>query len=286
MQFNQYNDVKAFYRDAYGMLMRHEAQNLILLGNLVIGNAGTDKSGWRDPANWLMATVTDESGIRLTALMTPPYRVTLYATDNLIDDDAIACLIRGIAETRFKVNGVMTEKTLAERFATTFAGTAGKKIIIGKNMRIYELMRVASGIPSAEIRPARESDMAFLPYWMDGFSCDCSIMPSLRQDAEEMRRQINMGSIHILEDGGTPVCMAKKQREIQKVCGVGGVYTPPWFRRKGYATACVAALSRLILSRGFEKCVLYTDLANPTSNSIYQKIGYTPICDSVEIEFE
>jgi predicted GNAT family acetyltransferase len=80
--------------------------------------------------------------------------------------------------------------------------------------------------------------------------------------------------------------MVNKNREMRSVCGVSGVYTPPYFRGKGYASSCVAALSRLILERGFTKCVLYTDLANPTSNSIYQKIGYKPVCDSLEIKFE
>jgi predicted GNAT family acetyltransferase len=79
--------------------------------------------------------------------------------------------------------------------------------------------------------------------------------------------------------------MAKIGRELSTVCTIGLVYTPPYFRGKGYATSCVAAVSQLALDRGFEKCVLYTDLANPTSNSIYMKIGYRPICDSIEIKF-
>jgi predicted GNAT family acetyltransferase len=80
--------------------------------------------------------------------------------------------------------------------------------------------------------------------------------------------------------------MAQKNREMQTVSGVSYVYTPPYFRGKGYATSCVADLSRLLLKEGFTKCVLYTDLANPTSSSIYQKVGYRPVCDSLEIKFE
>jgi hypothetical protein len=67
---------------------------------------------------------------------------------------------------------------------------------------------------------------------------------------------------------------------------VGGVYTPPELRNRGYATSCVAELSRNILQSGKEFCTLYTDLANPTSNSIYMKIGYKPVCDSVEYAFK
>ncbi len=64
------------------------------------------------------------------------------------------------------------------------------------------------------------------------------------------------------------------------------VYTPPEHQRRGYATACVAALSQHLLDSGRSFCFLFTDLANPTSNSIYQKIGYRPVCDFVDIEFD
>ena len=63
------------------------------------------------------------------------------------------------------------------------------------------------------------------------------------------------------------------------------VYTPPELRGRGYASACVAALSQQLLDAGWEFCTLYTDLANPTSNSIYQRIGYRPVCDSNEYHF-
>ena len=63
------------------------------------------------------------------------------------------------------------------------------------------------------------------------------------------------------------------------------VYTPPELRGHGYASAVVAALSQRLLDAGHQYCALYTDLANPTSNSIYQKIGYTPVSDAVEYAF-
>lgn len=85
MQFKLYTDVHEFYIDIYDVLMRHEAQNLIPLGNIIIGHEGKDKTDWRDPVNWLMATISDAKGIQLTAIMTPPHNITLYATDNKIN---------------------------------------------------------------------------------------------------------------------------------------------------------------------------------------------------------
>jgi uncharacterized protein len=62
------------------------------------------------------------------------------------------------------------------------------------------------------------------------------------------------------------------------------VYTPPALCRRGYASACVAALSARLLTEGRRLCFLYTDLANPTSNAIYQKIGYRPVYDIDDID--
>lgn len=78
--------------------------------------------------------------------------------------------------------------------------------------------------------------------------------------------------------------MAASVRPTRRAIAIGGVYTPPQWRGRGYATSCVAALSELLLGRGFEFCVLYTDLANPTSNGIYARIGYRPVRDFLMYE--
>jgi uncharacterized protein len=67
---------------------------------------------------------------------------------------------------------------------------------------------------------------------------------------------------------------------------VNEVYTPPYFRGKGYASSCVVGLSDHMLESGYKSCSLFTDLNNPVSNSIYMKIGYKPICDYVNISFQ
>jgi uncharacterized protein len=64
------------------------------------------------------------------------------------------------------------------------------------------------------------------------------------------------------------------------------VYTPPRHRGKGYATSLVAELTGRLLAAGHRRCMLVTDLANPTSNGIYRRIGYLPVCDSADYRFE
>ena len=288
MEIKLYTDVHEFYKDTYDVLIRHEAQNLIPLGNIIIGYEGKDKTDWRDPVNWLMATISDAKGIQLTAIMTPPHNITLYATDNIINPEAINCLIDGLKDR--EIPGVLSEKSLAEYFAKEYTSRKGITYKTTMSQRIYELTEVNPDIPKVGIvRLLDEKDMPFFPYWAEAFYAAGSYGKtemSIPQNAAPYLYRIASKKIYILEDNGRPVSMAGYTREMQTAIGVAFVYTPPYERSKGYATSVVAQISQLALDKGFTKCVLYTDLANPTSNSIYQKIGYKPICDSLQIKFE
>lgn len=289
MQFKLYTDVHEFYKDTYEVLMRHEAQNMIPLGNLIMGHEGVDKTDWRDPVHWLMATVSDAKGIQLTALMTPPHNITLYATDNIIHPEAVDCLIDGLKDR--DLPGVITEKALAEHFAKAYALRKGLTVQTTMNQRIYELTAVNPAIQKVgNIRLLDEKDIHFFPYWAEAFNAAGSYgkteMSIPQENADPYLYRIASKKLYILEDHGIPVAMAGFTRVMQTAIGVAFVYTPPYERRKGYATSIVAQISQLALDKGFTRCVLYTDLANPTSNSIYQKIGYTPVCDSLQLRFE
>ena len=97
-------------------------------------------------------------------------------------------------------------------------------------------------------------------------------------------RRIDSGEIYLWDDG-EPRCMEGRSRPTRHTVTVNAVYTPPEFRSVGYATSTVAALSQRLLGEGYRACVLYTDLANPTSNGIYQRIGYRAASDSVRCLF-
>ena len=81
------------------------------------------------------------------------------------------------------------------------------------------------------------------------------------------------------EDGGAAVSMAGFGGRTPNGVRIGPVYTPPELRGRGYASALTAALTQRLLDGGLRFCFLFTDLANPTSNSIYQRIGYEPVSD-------
>ena len=88
------------------------------------------------------------------------------------------------------------------------------------------------------------------------------------------------------EDVGQPVSLAGVGRPTAHSMSVGPVFTPVEFRGNGYATSLVAQVSQEILDSGKTMATLYTDLSNPTSNAIYQRIGYRRVGDSVNRWFD
>ncbi len=83
-----------------------------------------------------------------------------------------------------------------------------------------------------------------------------------------------------------PVSMLGITQPVARVVRIGPVYTPLQYRRNGYAGSAVAAVSRRALAGGASRCMLFTDLANPTSNKIYAEVGYRRIADWEEYAFD
>jgi predicted GNAT family acetyltransferase len=122
--------------------------------------------------------------------------------------------------------------------------------------------------------------------WMAGFAVD-GRLPG--HEGEVLRRsaatRIAGGALFLWDDGGAPASMASLQGATRHGIRVSFVYTPPERRSRGYASACVAAVSARALAGGSRFCTLYTDLSNPTSNAIYQRLGYRRIGEAAMVAF-
>ena len=149
---------------------------------------------------------------------------------------------------------------------------------------VYQLDRVipVEGV-RGRARMATQGDVETLIPWGEGFGQDLGEAFTLR--AESIRKLVDRNGMFVWVDGG--LCsMTVAQGLTGTGCRVGYVYTPPERRGSGYASALVAAVSQRMFDAGLSFCVLYTDLSNPTSNSIYKKIGYARIADVVDVEIE
>lgn len=197
---------------------------------------------------------------------------------------AIAALVEDVGRVYSSLNGVGGPAAVAEAFAQTWTARHGGTWKTRFRMRLHELTRVSfpAPLPAGSLRKATEADLPLAREWTDAYVRDVGLAVPVPDMAQ---RLVARGLLFFWTDAGRECAMASSSRETRSGCAINMVYTPPRFRRSGYATAAVATLSDALLKSGRRFCCLYTDLANPTSNSIYAKIGYRPIRDDVEIDF-
>jgi len=283
MKMTTYDDAKHFLQDAQDWLEREESLNNMMLG-LAIRLAGADKPPGK-PA--VMMTVAGSGGLEAAAVMTPPRGVVLYAPAEQATA-ALEALAVALQAGRHPVPECLGPSATALAFAQIWARTTGQNFARKMSQRIYELRKVVfpAGVSGTARLPNR-SDTDLLADWTHRFSLEVSAgeqsdPKSARASVEEL---MAAGQKLIWEDRGQPVSMAAAQRPLPHGIAISRVYTPPEYRGHGYASACVAELSQRQLDTGRQFCCLYTDLANPTSNSIYQKIGYVPVADSSHYVF-
>ncbi|MFC8043197.1 GNAT family N-acetyltransferase [Nocardia sp. NPDC057353] len=151
--------------------------------------------------------------------------------------------------------------------------------------RLFELGTLVPppGVPGA-LRAVRPAEAELARAWFGAFNAE-SHAPGGEREAPELddvRYRIAKGRLWFWEHAGQPVHLTGTNPPVAGVARVGPVYTPPEQRGRGWASAAVAEVSRVFAAEGARVC-LFTDLANPTSNKIYQRIGYRPVADMAEL---
>jgi RimJ/RimL family protein N-acetyltransferase len=177
----------------------------------------------------------------------------------------------------------------AEAFAAARAARTGCRTVPVRRMRLFALDVLAPprGVPG-RARLAAAGDVPLLGSWLRAFAAEAG--HEGRATAAEAEEQValvmRLGGGEVLwEVDGTPVAQACAKPVIAGASRIGPVYTPPEHRGHGYAAAVTAAASRWALDAGAQRVVLFTDLANPTTNRLYPRIGYRPVHDAVELRF-
>lgn len=278
MQLRRFENVKEFWQYAQTYLLENEAEHNALLGIIHTLLQYPE----RYPASPYLAIVQANSKILAIALRTPPNYLLLSKVQgfnalNLIAEDLQHEQLPG-------VGGLVAE---TEAFVQIWRTLTGQVYQRGAESRLYQLTRVEPiTAVRGNLRLANPGDRPLLLQWFAAFYADIDTVTDdeiVRRVDVDLKRQ----SIYFWEDG-VPVSMVGGRQFTSTAARIAPVYTPPEHRCKGYATASVAALSQKFLAQGCDaeqfplrskRCFLFTDLANSTSNSIYQKIGYRPVCD-------
>lgn len=284
MMVTTYTSGVDFLAQAQATLEADEAANNLLLGiaqRLAAGNA---------PPNWstpYLATVADAAGqLSLEAVMTPPAKLVLHGEGD-VWQPALEPLAHNLLDSGWYVPGVLGPSEVVHAFAETWQTVARRPYRRGMRQRIYELRQVVyRGAAPGCLRGAVADDLDLLAAWFAAFHAEAlHETPDPETTRDNAERRILAGDMVVWEDDRQVVSMAARSRPSAHGIAVNAVYTPPELRGRGYATSAVAALSQQLLDAGYEFCCLFTDLGNPTSNRIYQRIGYRPVCDFNEYIF-
>lgn len=227
------------------------------------------------PDGALVAAVRGEAVVA-TAVWSASWDVVLSE----IDDPAAAAALAGALATE-DLRGVHGPIERVEAFARAWAAKRGMACRQAMHQRIYALERVRPpvGVPG-RLRRAIRADRTTLVEWTTAFDRE-AMGSSVARDHEVLADELiaserRLG--YVWEDGA-PVSMLQATGATPHGIRIGAVYTPPERRGRGYASACVAAASQAQLDAGRRWCFLFTDVTNPTSNRIYQAIGYEPVRD-------
>ena len=283
MKIKVYTSPGEVLRKTEKLLVEKEAENNLPLGILKMLKKEEEKKEYnKEEKPFLVLGENNNNDIEFIIIQTPPHNLVVCGNETAVKD-----IVSWLKENKIHIPGVVGCMPLVEKFAEAWRDDTNCQLQVFMQQKIYKLETLKT-FPrrKGKLCYATEDDIALVTYWTQSFYEE-ALEPLEKKKAEEfIKKEIRCNRIFLWRDeNGVPVSMAKRARESENGVVLSLVYTPDEYKKKGYATTCVAALSEWLLKEGFKFCSLYTDVANPTSNSIYMKIGFEAVADSVEYRF-
>jgi uncharacterized protein len=260
-----------FLDRAGDFLVAREAEH-----NLILGLAGRLRENpYTYGAEPYFAVAEDDGRVVAVAMRTPPHNLILSEVE---DERALDALAEDVRATFAELPGVLGPKQAAERFVSLW-GVPGE-LRLAQRAHRAESVTLPEAVPG-RMRAYDDGDRELVLRWLQEFIDEA--LPDGAPDSPESSLEHRLadpdGDFVFWEDGGEPVSLAGYGAPTPHGIRIGPVYTPPELRRRGYATALTAEVTKMLLDGGRRFCFLFTDLANPTSNSIYYAVGYRPVTD-------
>ncbi|MGE0764808.1 MAG: GNAT family N-acetyltransferase [Bdellovibrionales bacterium] len=273
-----YKDPKRFWAEVAPWLKREEAKHSLCLGLSLHFCA--------DATDWVYQSALFQKEQLLGALVCSRYRTNRNFLPTQVQDPAHAQeLFAGFQKANLPITGIVGELKTATLYKGLFEA-AGHKIKINVAQGIYRCSRVwVPGVPQdIKFRPAGLRDVDKIGTWIEDFHREALPHDPPVSGQELAEAKIKKGMIYVLEKKGRLVAMAGWGRDIESSCSINLVFTPKPWRKNGYGSVITALLTKHFLDQGKIETNLYTDMNNPTSNKIYQNIGYQFVCDSVHMD--
>jgi RimJ/RimL family protein N-acetyltransferase len=239
-------------------------------------------------SRWILVEAGD---VVLAGMITPPHPLWLTPVYGVPAGPVTELLAQALASAPDGVPGpglpgVRGPIGSATPFARAWQRVTGRGHDVRMAQRMYELTELVepTGI-TGSARPASEADRDLCVDWLHAFHAEAVPGDPVADFVRIVARRIPARGLALWTDGGRPVAMAGTSTVVAGVARIGPVYTPPQLRRHGYGAAVTAAATQAGFEAGATRCMLFTDLANPTSNALYSRLGYHPVGDAVAYAF-
>ena len=281
MDVIRYEDPSILWEKISLQLLEEEAANNLFVGlikNLV------DNPELREPDH-LWFSIGESDDIKLAGWCTPPYPFGLWSP-TIETTEALECLLDFLESQGLQLPGAIGKPALVDSFAAMAMQRFKLDNYFTMNQGIYECREVDPNLLNrGSIRPVTMDEIERLTDWMVAFHIESLNQEPLRSEAREgLKREIELGNYFFYEEEGEVLSTLATARQMVNGTSINMVYTPPEYRKKGYATSSVALLTQKLLDDGWQFTALFTDLDNPTSNRIYKKIGYRKVGESKHVQ--
>ncbi|MDH6550596.1 putative GNAT family acetyltransferase [Streptomyces sp. SAI-133] len=232
----------------------------------------------------VLGLLEEGGSVRATYFRTPPHR--LFLTPLTAERaDSLAAHLQSLGQP---VPGVSADARTAAAFAEAWRRRTGATPVPYRRQRLYRLgtLTAPRPLPEGRARIAGHGDRDLLVRWFGEFGRAVGESGGTPPESWADAR-LAYGGVTLWESSdGTPLAMAGLTPPVAGQIRVAPVYTPAPLRGRGYAGAVTAEVSRLARERGADEVLLFTDLANPTSNGLYQRLGYRPVADFTVYDFQ
>jgi GNAT superfamily N-acetyltransferase len=278
MSWELTEDVEAFASTAGEFLRSRPVEHTVLLTLVdTLRRRGLHAYGPGDP---ILGFWRVDGGLVAGALVqTPPHPMMFSG----LPADAVPAAVEAVADR--PLPGVNMLAGDVEVFVDRWRRRTGRDTTVKMRTRLYRLDALApppSPVGAPRLADARDRDL--LLRWQAEFHDEVGEVHH-NDFGSVVDDRLGYGGVTLWEAGGEPVSMVTRSRLESGMVRVQQVYTPRAHRGHGYAGATTAVATREAVDLGASAVVLVTDLANPTSNGLYQRLGYRPIEDRVVVEF-
>jgi predicted GNAT family acetyltransferase len=280
MNFKIYKQAQDFEKKAKPFLLENEDVYSLFYGVL----QGIKEGRYDNP---IMVTIENEGRTVALFQMTPPHPLNIVIIDETKSDAILTFAADEFSQRGIHIPSAVGLKSVIYSFAEKWKELTRCNTKLLMDQGLYRLDEVDQSldVSPGSWRYARKDEATLIEKWYHAFNKDAGLPVASNHEIQEKVAQFLEGQeVFFWEDGDKVVSMMKKARPSEHGVTVSFVFTPHEERKKGYARTLVTAGSQELL-KTYDFCVLYTDMLNPTSNKIYQEIGYRKIADSVHLEF-